>query len=132
MNAIPVLLVVLGLTACGPTLQEELAHVRAGCASLTGSSAEAMATCQARQRAAFTAHAEAPPEWQETLWAFERLVAEKHDAGAISTAEAVFAVRDYRRRVEVEARQVEAARDSARAAELGNALTVWRTYFGDR
>jgi hypothetical protein len=74
----------------------------------------------------------APSLAQESLWAFSSLLAERLDAGQITLAEARFPLQDYQRRLELEAAQLDAAQDAADAAQLGNALSVWRHYFPNR
>lgn len=120
------------LVACGPTLTDELHRVSAWCPYDRVQSAADERGCAAERRAVMAAHDEAPTRWHDSLWAFRILVAEQVEAGRIGRTEATFAVTDYQRRLEVEANQLGAAADTARATELGNYLTVWRAYFPPR
>jgi hypothetical protein len=124
--------VLLLLTACGASLTDELQQVRTFCPYERVLSLADERACEARRRALIAEHGERPHRWHESLWAFRRLVAEKRDAGAISPAEADFAVTDYQRRLEIEAHQLGAAQDAARATEMGNYLRIWRGYFPNR
>ena len=73
-----------------------------------------------------------PSPAQPSYNAFIQLLDEGVRNGTITPAQANFAAHDYARRLWLEQQQLEAAQDSADAARLGNALGVWRSYFGPR
>lgn len=127
-----VLALVVALAGCSATLADRLEAVTATCPYQTLGTVDHERACEARRRAAFAEVGEVPGRWHESLWGFRALVAERVEAGAVSPAEGRFAALDYQRRLEAEATGLQATQDGARAAELGNTLTIWRTYFPNR